>query len=441
MKIIYPEFIYLMLIPSFILLYLVITNASPLERVFDSDILKKIKLDIGIDKKAKIVFLFIALFLMIFALSRPVIEKGEIEVFRKIPVVIALDVSKSNNLALERQKVKSFINNSNNLLISIILFSKKPYLISPLTSDKETLLFLLNHLDVQPISAKEANFLSALKGANELLKGSREKNIAIFTDRMDKDLSKETKFAKENHLRIFVIQPNSNIENILKYLKVSRDKKIVLKTELYPYILATAFLFLFITFFSFLSKRSFVIVFSLISLSSINLKAGILDFQDIKEAKRAYKSQDFKTAIKYFKKVADSKKSAQSFYDLANAYYKAKMYHKAIKYYNLVETPNKKLKFYTLCNLGNSYFMLKNYKKAVEFYKKALKLEDDEDCRYNLNLALKLLKKERKSLIKITNKEVYKSKIIKKLRVKNRSQKNKKTKKCHYKTLMFPLKG
>lgn len=457
MKILYPEFIFLMLIPSFLLLYLVVTNKSFLERVFDENVLKKIKIDRGLDKKTKIVFLFLALFLMILALSRPVIEKGEVEVEVKNFVVIALDISKSmladdvypNRLKFAKKKIETFIKESKNLDISLIAFSKESFLVSPLSSDKETLLFLLNHLDTMSIDMQGTNFLSALNLANRLLRDEKNKTVIFFTDGGDKrDFSKEIEFANKNALKVFIVaigtkkgsliptqkgflkdknqnlvvtRVNENIkdlalktggefiqatpgkEDIKKILKKLQSgkknvekNKIILTLELYTYILFVAFIFLFFTFFSLSSKKG--IFFILFLIGSLNLKAGILDFQDIKKAKELYKRGNYEAALQYFKKIADSKKSSQAFYDLANAYYKIKRYKEAIKYYNLVETPNKKLKFYTLYNLGNSYFMLKNYKKAVEFYKKALALEDDKDCRYNLELALKMLRKNQKFL-------------------------------------------
>ncbi len=431
MKILYLEFIYLMLFPSFVLLYLVVTNKSEVERLFSKEVFEKIKIDRGIDKKTKTVFLFLALFLMIFALSRPLIEKEKIKVVdKKSPIVIALDVSKSmlndknsNRLIFAIKKIKEFIKKSKNLTISLILFSNRAYLVSPLTSDKETILFLLDNLDIKTLPMKEANFLSALKAADSLMSGFKEKNLLLFTNGGDKkDFSKEIEFAKKSGLRVYVVglkktRLNENIKKLAintngKFIKKDDDffiksqqgdKEVTITTELYPYILLVAFFFMFITFFSFPSKKAYSILFLMIFLS-INTKAGILDFQDIKRAKESYKAGDFQKAVEYFEKVAKSKKNAQSFYDLANAYYKAKKYKKAIKYYNLVETPNKRLKFYTLYNLGNSYFMLKNYKKAVELYKKALKIKEDEDAKYNLNLALKRVKNQKE--------EVKKEKVI-----------------------------
>lgn len=456
MKILNIEFIFLMLVPSFFLLYLIITNKSELERIFDKDVLNRIRIDRGIPKNRKLFILFLALFLMIFALSRPVIEKGvvEVEVKRK-PIVLALDISKSmlaqdlfpNRLEFAKNKMIQFIKRSKEFDIAVIAFAKDAFIVSLLSSDKEAILFLIKNLDTKSITLQGTNFLPALETAAKLLKKENIKNILIFSDGGDKsDFSKEIDFAKKENLRVYMLgfgsqkgapipqnggylkDKNQNIvitrlnknfqrlttksggkfivatngtgdiDKILKLLDDNKKKvssqKITLRIEFYPYILAFALILLFVSFFSF--KRSFFI-FMLLFLFNPKIEAGIFDFKDIKEANEYYKKKKYEKAAHYFKKVANSKKSSQSFYNLANAYYKAKKYKEAIRYYNLVQTPNSRLRRYVLHNLGNSYFMLKDYKKAIEFYEKALEIEFDKDTKYNLDLAKKMLNRVKNS--------------------------------------------
>jgi len=130
--------------------------------------------------------------------------------------------------------------------------------------------------------------------------------------------------------------------------------------------------------------------------ANLQLHAGLTDFKIIKEAKDAYKRGNYKEAAKNFAKVVDIKHSAQSYYDLANALYKEGKYKEAIKYYDKVQTQDKALEFRKLHNLGNSYFKLRKYKKAIQMYEKALKIKEDEDTRYNLELAKKMLQKRKK---------------------------------------------
>ncbi|MBC5834802.1 VWA domain-containing protein [Flavobacterium sp. F372] len=98
-------------------------------------------------------------------------------------------------------------------------------------------------------------------------------------------------------------------------------------------------------------------------------------------------------------RIVKSKEKAQkekAEYNLGNTIYKNKKYSEAITNYKnaseLAKTDIEKHKAFH--NLGNAYMQDKNYKSAVESYKKALKANSkDEQTRYNLALAKKLLEK------------------------------------------------
>ena len=98
-------------------------------------------------------------------------------------------------------------------------------------------------------------------------------------------------------------------------------------------------------------------------------------------------------------RIVKSKEKAQkekAEYNLGNTIYKNKKYSEAITNYKnasqLAKTNSEKHKAFH--NLGNAYMQDKNYKSAVESYKKALKANSkDEQTRYNLALAKKMLEK------------------------------------------------
>ncbi len=456
MKFIDFEFIPLMLLPSFILLYLVLTNKSVIERVFASEVLHRLKLDQGLSKQFRITLLFLALFSMILAMARPVIQRGVVEVTnKKADLVIALDISRSmkakdyypDRLRFAKEKIKNFIKASQYLQIGIIAFAKDAFIVSPITGDKDSLLYLLDRLDTDLLSLQGTNIMAALKSAKLLFGEQKRKNLLILTDGGDKqDFSDEIAYAKKEHFRIFILGvatqkgapipqnghflkdkkgnivitrlntkiatlakksqglflqarlDNQDIKEILRLLQgdlhTVKNEKIVDQLELYPYFLIFALIFLFLAFFSIPQKRVAII---LLCISFHHLHAGVLDFQKIKKAKEAYSAKHYKEAVKYFQEVAKSKRSPQSFYDLGNAYYKAKMYKKAIQAYNRVQTSDKELEFRKLHNLGNCYFRLKNYKKAIQMYEKALKIKKDPDTQFNLELAKKMLQQKKSS--------------------------------------------
>ena len=452
MKFLDIEFIPLMLIPSFILLYLVVTNKSVIERVFDPEVLERLKIERGLSKKFRIFLLFSALFMMIVALARPVYQKGIVEVQSyRAELVVALDISRSmkakdyypNRLMFGKKKIEELIKRADRYRIGIIAFAKDAFIVSPITDDKESLKFLLDRLDTKLLSLKGTNILAALMSAKLLFGDKKEKNILLVTDGGDRrDLSQEIAYAKEQGFKVFVLgvattkgapieehgeflkdakgnlvitrlnpaierlakstgglfvqarYSQEDIEKLLQALggleKENVSEKVVDQLELYPIFLAFALFFLFLSFYSIPSKGALMVVLLVV----VPLHAGLSDFKMIKEAKEAYERGAYEIAAKRFASVAKQKGSAQSYYDTANAYYKAKKYHKAIEYYNKVQTGNKDLEFFKLHNLGNSYFMLQEYQKAIQIYQKALKIKDDPDTRYNLELAKKMLEKK-----------------------------------------------
>ena len=98
-------------------------------------------------------------------------------------------------------------------------------------------------------------------------------------------------------------------------------------------------------------------------------------------------------------RIVKSKEKAQKIkaeYNLGNTIYKNKKYVEAITNFRntsvLAKTDAEKHKAFH--NLGNAYMQDKNYKSAVESYKNALKANSkDEQTRYNLALAKKMLEK------------------------------------------------
>ena len=83
MEFLYPEFILYMVPPALVLLYLVITNKSSIERIFSEKVLRYLKIEQGLPKRFRLVLMFVALFLMIVAMARPVFNKGLVEVQKK----------------------------------------------------------------------------------------------------------------------------------------------------------------------------------------------------------------------------------------------------------------------------------------------------------------------------------------------------------------------
>lgn len=108
--------------------------------------------------------------------------------------------------------------------------------------------------------------------------------------------------------------------------------------------------------------------------------------------------EDFASAeAKYRKVIALDPKNTKAKYNLGNAYYKNGKNTQATKKFiqaaEVAQTKTEKHKIYH--NLGNTFMNDKKYREAVEAYKNALRNNpDDDETRYNLALAKKMLEEQ-----------------------------------------------
>ncbi|MGC9350959.1 MAG: tetratricopeptide repeat protein, partial [Sulfurovum sp.] len=117
--------------------------------------------------------------------------------------------------------------------------------------------------------------------------------------------------------------------------------------------------------------------------------AGLTDFKTIDEAKSAYEAKEYTKSEALFDSL--DKRLPQTQYDIGNAQYKSKNYDAAIKSYERAKGIDEGIKQH---NIGNSYFQKKAWDKAIEAYEKALKVREDMDTRFNLDLAKKMKQQE-----------------------------------------------
>ena len=459
-----------MMPPLLLLFYLIMTDKKDLDSFFNPDILKKLTINKGaLSRKVRIFLQFIAIFLMIVALSRPVLEKGEVQVKKKnIDIVAAIDISKSmlakdifpNRFEFVKNRLFKLMDNFQEANLGVLAFSTNSFLVSPMTNDFNTIKYLVNNLSLDYIDLSGTDFFPVIKSAKEFLKNSKDKILIIFTDGGDKeDFSKEIEEAnksglviyiygiattkgspieddgeliKDNEGNIVISSLNEKISSlaletggafvkgalrsealnfIIQDIKerfdatLKKQKKIKIYVELFYYPLALALVFLLMSFSSLPKRKASAIVALLLLHFLVPANASVLDFWDIKKAEKFYKNKDFKTSSKIYEKLAKTKKSAEAYYNLANSYYKEKNYKKALEAYKKMPNTNKELEFKKLYNMGNSFATLKEYDKAEESYKKALDIKEDDDARYNLEQIKKLKKRQKKKNANKNNKK------------------------------------
>ncbi|HIP03401.1 MAG TPA: VWA domain-containing protein [Campylobacterales bacterium] len=466
-----PDYILFMMIPALILFFFIIIHKNNINAIFDEKMLEKLTFDNGsLGRMGRNFMLFIALFLMIIALARPAIEKGDVKIkSKKIDLLIALDISKSmlasdiypNRLEFAKKKIYEFIDSFKEANVGVIAFSSEGFLVSPMTQDSATLKYLIGNLSLESLSTAGTNLLIPIQKGASFLKDSKQKIIIIFTDGGDNEsFEKELEATKNANEHIYIYATATNggapitengvsikdkegnivitklnekiktlaiesggayivgglkddsvsilVEDIKKKFKMqdTQSRKIKEYKELFYYPLGFGIFFMLLAFSSF-PKRSYVGIFVLLVLgiNSPKLHAGVFDFQTIDKADEAYQNEEYKEAIESYKEVVKSKKSPQSFYDLANAQYKDKKYEQALSTYNKVTSKDSNLEYKKLFNSGNSHFQLKKYEEALKAYEKAKKINNEADLEHNIQLAKKMIEKKKKEQDKKDNKQ------------------------------------
>ncbi len=153
-----------------------------------------------------------------------------------------------------------------------------------------------------------------------------------------------------------------------------------------------------------MKKNIFKIATVLLLLSATNGLAQNIEKQrreansEMRRGNELYQQGHYAEAeIAYKKAMATYPGNPKSMYNTANSILQQKRYKEAIAQYDFLikNAKNNRLKAQSYHNIGNAYMELKNYQKAVDAYKNSLrKNPKDEETRYNLALAQKLLKNQ-----------------------------------------------
>jgi len=359
-----------------------------------------------------------------------------------------------NRLELAKQKALTLLSKAPDERIGIMAFAKNSYLVSPLSFDTTAVSFLLKQLDTTSITQKGTDFLSILDVFSKSQNSEDEKYLLIFSDGGDsKDFSDEIELAKKSNIVVFILgvgttsgapiklkngtfikqhgeilvsKLNENISELATssggvYIKNTTSSSDInamlgeiksitkakeLKSEvIHKYIPLFYFpvgmaLFILLIATSSMSKRvkvelpSFILL-SLFIAASVDLNAGMLDFMDIKEAKEAYKSQNYEKSGQVYEKYAEESQKGEGYFNAGNSLYKQKKYEEAVNLYERATFDDKSLRAKNFSNMGNAHAKGQNLQKAVESYEKSLKIEEDKDTRENLETVKKLLKKKK----------------------------------------------
>jgi len=390
--------------------------------------------------------LYLSLFFMIVALSRPVIEESRVdEKFDAQEFIIAIDASFSmqaedlvpTRYVVAKKAISKLIKMRPKDRFSIFAFTSNALLVSPPTTDTAISMMALDALEPKNILTKSTNLKSLLQ---TIAKSSFvQKKLIIFTDGGDEhNVKMLADICKKNNIVLYVVATGSasgaslkkdgklirdqygslvisRINPILKDLATMTDgayftlesndlaviddlsnaldtqkgEEAIVSVKSYrelfyvPLFIAAVLFLLGITN---LHQRYFLL-FLLMLLPYEKVEAKVLDFYYLDKAKEQYTASQYKAAASTFKKVEASTKS---YYNIGVSYYKMGDYKRAMEYFGQIETGDRELKRQIFYNMGNCAVRLERYDRAMKYYQQALTLGEDSDASYNLHLLQKL---------------------------------------------------
>ncbi len=389
-------------------------------------------------KSSKIIYMYLAMTMVIMALSRPVFNQEIVEVDTKgSDVIIALDIShsmqaddiKPNRLNAAKELLRNLVKQDINDRFGVIAYTTNAIILSPLTSDSELLLNLVDRIDETMVMTKGTSLLPALQLAQKM-SASPHPKVLLLTDGGDaQSYAKEAQYAKENKLQVNVLMfatafgatlknsdgtlvkdeannivvsaqnraikqlssatngkyiENASVSSVIALLKEQYSEDFKGKSEIVKYselfyifiMLATIF---FMLAYTTLREKLHKKILVLLMLIGVVTQAGVLDFYYLQKAKSSYENESYEKASQYFSNV----ESSEAQFNAGIAHYKDAKYEKAIEAFEVIKSNNENFKSKLYYNRGLCYIRLKEFDKARKNLIKSLTLKYDVDAYEN----------------------------------------------------------
>lgn len=216
MSFVHPHFFWIMIVPFIIFAFLILTNKESMTRVFDKKVLDRLRVDDDtLPPKIRNIVIFASIFLMIVALSRPVIEKGERTIAIKgLSAMASIDISGSmrskdiypNRLEFAKKKLIELLRSMPTDEVSLTAFAHVSFMLAPFTSDKSTLEQIVDGVNESYINMASTDFTALGSLAEKMLDKKEPKILIVVSDGGDKDaLQGFAKMLEENKITLYVI--------------------------------------------------------------------------------------------------------------------------------------------------------------------------------------------------------------------------------------------
>jgi len=216
MSFVYPYLFWMMIIPFVIFTFLVLTNKEKVARVFDESVLERLRVENdALPLRVRNLVIFAALFFMIIALSRPVIEKGEKTVsIQGLSLMASIDISGSmrskdiypNRLEFGKRKLIGLLDEMPTDEVGLTAFAHVSFMLAPFTSDKATLKQIVEGVNESYINMASTDFTALGVLAAKMLEKKKPKILVVVSDGGDKKaLEGFSQILKEEKITLYAI--------------------------------------------------------------------------------------------------------------------------------------------------------------------------------------------------------------------------------------------
>ena len=216
MSFVNPQLFFILILPLLLFAFFILRHKDNITQLFSKEVLER--LSVGDDSLPLVVrngLMLVALFFMLIALARPVIDHGEKKVeLTGLSAVVALDISGSmrakdiypNRLEFAKKKIVTLLEAMPNDEVALVAFAHSPFIIAPFSSDKATLEQIVEGITDKYINMSSTNFTALGDYMREILEHKKPKILIVFSDGGDKkEVDRFAKIIKEQNISLYVV--------------------------------------------------------------------------------------------------------------------------------------------------------------------------------------------------------------------------------------------
>ena len=211
-----PNFFWIMIVPFIIIAFMILSSRERVSEIFSKEILDRLRVDEAtMPIFVRNVVMLIALFLMIVALARPVVEKGErVVAVRGVSAMASLDISGSmrskdiypNRLEFAKKKLIELLQAMPTDELSLTAFAHVSFMLAPFTSDKATLEQIVDGVNESYINMASTDFTALADLASKMLEKKSPKILIVVSDGGDKHaLEGFAEILEQNKITLYVV--------------------------------------------------------------------------------------------------------------------------------------------------------------------------------------------------------------------------------------------